>query len=215
MRDGDKVRDHVLNAIGARQYRPGERLPTERQLCEALSMGRAAVRDALAILESEGRVVRRAGSGTYVAESAPDPRPGHVSPADVMAARLAIEPALAYLVATNATAADFAAMELCLAKGYEAPDLLAFETWDAALHSAIVRAAHNPLIDRAYALITAARHQDDWGALKRRSLTEERRTAYHDDHALIVAALTRRDSTEGEACLRAHLVRVRGNLLDP
>lgn len=215
MRDGDKVRDHLLKAIGAGQYRPGDRLPTERHLGDALSTGRAAVRDALAVLQSEGRVLRRAGSGTYVADAAPDPRPGHVSPAQVMTARLAIEPPLAFLVVTHATAADFAAMERCLAQGEAATDLPAFEHWDAALHSAIINAAHNPLIDQAYALFTTARQQDDWGALKRRSLTPERRAAYQADHAQIVAALTRRDGAAGEAGLRAHLVRVRDNLLDP
>lgn len=212
---GEAVKDHILRAIESGQFRPGDRLPTERALCESLSAGRSAVRDALAVLQSEGRVLRKAGSGTYVADAAPDMRPVHVSPADVMAARLAIEPPLAFLVASHATAQDFAEMQMCLDAGAAAADLAAFEHWDAALHSAIIQAAHNPLIDQAYALFTAARQQDDWGALKRRSLTPDRRAAYQDDHAQIVAALIRRDATEGAACLRAHLIRVRGNLLDP
>lgn len=215
MRDGDKVRDHILKAIGAGDFRPGDRLPTERHLCDALSVGRSALRDALAVLESEGWVRRKPGSGTYVAQPSQGPRPGQISPADVMAARLAIEPPLAHLVASHATAADFALMDQCLAEGAAARDLPSFEHWDGALHTAIVQAAHNPLLDAAYALFTAARQQDDWGALKRRSLTPERRLAYQTDHAQIVSALQLRDGVAAEAALRAHLIRVRGNLLDP
>jgi DNA-binding FadR family transcriptional regulator len=215
MRGDEKVRDHVLRGIADGQYRPGDRLPTERQLCGILLTGRAAVRDALAVLESEGRVRRKGGSGTFVAETAPDRRARPVSPADVMAARLAFEPSLALMVVTRATAEDFALMQTCLAQGDTAPDLLAFEHWDAALHAAIVNATHNPLIDQVYALITAARQQDDWGALKRRSLTPDRRANYQADHARIVSAVLRRDAGAAEAALRAHLVAVSGNLLDP
>lgn len=212
MQDDQRVRAHLLRAIAAGTHSPGARLPTERALCEALSVGRGAVRDALAVLEGEGRIIRRAGSGTYVAPAALPPQ---ASPAQVMEARLMLEPQLAHLVAANATAADLRALADMLAAGAAAPDLPTFEICDRDLHAAIARAAGNPLVIGAYDHITAARDQDDWGALKRQSLTPARRALYQQDHAAIVAALCQRDAAVAEAALRAHLMRVRANLLGP
>jgi hypothetical protein len=47
---------------------PGERLPSERDLAERLGLGRQPLRALLARLQAEGRIVRRHGSGTYVAD---------------------------------------------------------------------------------------------------------------------------------------------------
>lgn len=48
----------------------GEALPPERALAEALGASRDSVRKALDLLEEEGLVVRRQGSGTFVAKRA-------------------------------------------------------------------------------------------------------------------------------------------------
>ena len=52
------------------RYRPGERLPTEASLARSFSRARGTVRKALAVLESEGMIHRKQGSGTYVSERA-------------------------------------------------------------------------------------------------------------------------------------------------
>jgi GntR family transcriptional regulator, transcriptional repressor for pyruvate dehydrogenase complex len=47
-----RVVDYVQNAIAAGELKPGERLPSERELVEKFSIGRASVREALRVLES-------------------------------------------------------------------------------------------------------------------------------------------------------------------
>ena len=49
-------------------YRPGDRLPPERELAGRLGVSRTLVRQALKLLEAAGKVVSRMGSGTYVAD---------------------------------------------------------------------------------------------------------------------------------------------------
>jgi GntR family transcriptional regulator len=49
-------------------YQPGGRLPSEPELVRQYGVSRITVRQALDGLEAEGRVVRRHGKGTYVAE---------------------------------------------------------------------------------------------------------------------------------------------------
>ncbi|MCC5991441.1 MAG: FCD domain-containing protein [Rhodobacteraceae bacterium] len=48
--------------------RPGERLPSERELAEKLGVSRPSLRDALAELQERGLLTTRAGAGVYVAE---------------------------------------------------------------------------------------------------------------------------------------------------
>jgi GntR family transcriptional regulator len=60
------VKRHLLDIIGT--LTPGSPVPTERLLMAQLGTSRTTVRQALAELVGEGRLVRRQGSGTYVAE---------------------------------------------------------------------------------------------------------------------------------------------------
>lgn len=48
--------------------RPGERLPSERDMAEKLGVSRPSLRDAIAELSERGLLVSRAGSGVFVAE---------------------------------------------------------------------------------------------------------------------------------------------------
>ena len=61
-----QARDAVLQLMEEEGYDLGDRLPSERQLAERLCVSRPTIRDALRILEEEGRVIRRVGSGTFV-----------------------------------------------------------------------------------------------------------------------------------------------------
>jgi GntR family transcriptional regulator len=60
------VKRHLLEFIGLLE--PGAPVPTERELAAQLQTSRTTVRQALGELVVEGRLVRRQGSGTYVAE---------------------------------------------------------------------------------------------------------------------------------------------------
>jgi GntR family transcriptional regulator, nutrient-sensing system regulator len=60
------VKRHLLEFIGSLEA--GAAVPTERELAERMQTSRTTVRQALGELVVEGRLVRRQGSGTYVAE---------------------------------------------------------------------------------------------------------------------------------------------------
>jgi GntR family transcriptional regulator len=60
------VKRHLLEFIGSLE--PGAAVPTERDLALQMQTSRTTVRQALGELVVEGRLVRRQGSGTYVAE---------------------------------------------------------------------------------------------------------------------------------------------------
>jgi GntR family transcriptional regulator len=62
-----RLKDHLLQLID-RDLRAHERLPTERDLASQFEVSRMTVRRALEQLESEGRVYRIQGAGTFVTE---------------------------------------------------------------------------------------------------------------------------------------------------
>ena len=58
----DALRNDILEHV----LQPGEKLPSERRLCEQFSASRITVRQALQLLSDERLISRRQGSGTYV-----------------------------------------------------------------------------------------------------------------------------------------------------
>ncbi|MGK5638007.1 GntR family transcriptional regulator [Streptomyces sp. URMC 126] len=61
-----QVVDELRSRINSGTYRLGERLPSEDALAAAFDVGRPTLRDALEVLQAEGLVKKRHGSGTYV-----------------------------------------------------------------------------------------------------------------------------------------------------
>jgi DNA-binding FadR family transcriptional regulator len=211
----ERLRAHILQGIESQSFKPGDRLPPEREMVRRFDAARSAVRRMLADLEMEGRIVRTVGRGTMIAGERDIPTVNaQTSPAELMEARLLFEPAIADLVVTHATPADFERMEECLARGARAGSVAEFEQWDAALHQSIADATHNSFVIRMLDNINAVRDQAEWGQLKQRSLTPERRSLYQIEHKRLVEALKRRDGSEARHRLTEHLRQVRRNLLD-
>ena len=221
MNQAAKLRDTILDKLRAGAWRAGHRIPTERALSDEFGLSRSTVRRVLQEFKRKRLITQTVGSGTYVAEQLHEAlaelRPGvnglAVSPAELMAARLVLEPAIIDMVVGHATAADFQRMDECNLHAEAATTLEAFEQWDAALHEAIAAAAHNAFIADMFRRMSEVRSQGEWGILKRRSATPERRQVYQQEHRALVAALKQRDAQKARALCLAHLVRVRTNLL--
>ena len=215
------LRDTILDKLRSRTWRAGHRIPTERALSEQFGLSRSTVRRVLVDFKRKRLITQTVGSGTYVAdhvhqalaELAPASSASAVSPAELMSARLLLEPALIDLVVGNATAADFLRMDECNQRAEVAGTLEEFEHWDAALHEAIAEATHNGFITGVFRLMNDVRAQSEWGVLKRRSATPERRLEYEHEHRALVQALKQRDADRARALCLAHLVHVRTNML--
>jgi DNA-binding FadR family transcriptional regulator len=187
------LRETILDKLRTRVWRAGHRIPTERALSDEFALSRSTVRRVLADLKRKRLITQTVGSGTYVTDQ--------------------VQEALIEMAIGNATAADFARMDECNAHAEAATTLEDFEKWDAALHEAIAEAAHNSFITGVFRLMSQARAQGEWGVLKRRSATPERRLDYQREHRALVAALKNRDAERAKALCLAHLVHVRVNML--
>lgn len=212
-----QLKSFVLSGIAEGRLHPGARLPTERELIAAFKTARSAARRVLAELEADGHIVRGVGRGTFVAGGSQAGTSAaaaeiRASPAELMDARLAFEPRVAEMVVTHATEDDFERMAHCLERAERGPTLNDFELWDAALHQTIAKATHNRLVIAVFETFSRVRGESEWGKLKDRIVTPERRVIYQQQHRRIVEALRRRDGEAARAAMIEHLLFARDNL---
>jgi len=215
------LREAIQSQLQSGRWSAGQRLPPERELSEQFGLSRTTVRRVLAQFKQQKVIRQVVGSGTYVCEGAGGlphdklaaPSVEATSPAELMEARLVLEPALIDMVIGNATPVDFARMQTCCDRAEAATSLEEFEHWDAMLHEAIAQAAHNSFMLNVFRLINQVRARGEWGLLKRRSVTPQRRLVYQREHRQIVDALRQRDGDAARRATLAHLEQVRRNLL--
>jgi GntR family transcriptional regulator len=63
-----QVIDQIKDAIASGDVKPNERLPSVRELSEALNVSAITVKRAYQDLEAEGYILTRAGLGSFVAD---------------------------------------------------------------------------------------------------------------------------------------------------
>lgn len=68
-REYKRVIAYVKEQIASGNLRIGDKLPTERELGQNLSLGRNSIREALRIMEAMGMIESRQGSGNYLSGS--------------------------------------------------------------------------------------------------------------------------------------------------
>jgi DNA-binding FadR family transcriptional regulator len=156
---GTAVVDVLLDRIVAEELEPGTLLPNEPRLCEAFSVSRTVIREAIKILEQKGLVRAKQGQGTWVAMpdewNLLDPMVLEASVRhdkdlrildDVIEVRRVLESDMARRAAVQATAGDRAEMKKLL-------DRLSAEVvmperhmlTDLQFHDVIMRASGNRL----------------------------------------------------------------------
>ena len=212
------IRKFILESLANGSISRGGRLPAERALSERFSASRAAIRDVLAMLENEGLIERRHGSGTY-ATGARASATGSgmneydVSPSHLMEARLAIEPQFAELVVAHATAADFEVIEECNRRTGQATTTEEFSEWNRRLHQSIAAATRNELLIQVFGLVTKAQRHPAWGELSRRPIGQALRREYQAEHEKSVASLKARNVEAARGAISSHLRHARRTLL--
>lgn len=198
---------------------PSTRLPAERELADLLGVSRGDLRKALAILEARGELWRHVGKGTFIGA-----RPaaeivsiaaiaGQTNPAEVMRARLVVEPEMAREAALHANADDLAALQFCLDGARGAASWRQYESWDNRLHRAIAEAAHNPLLLAVFDTVNAVRRTVVWGRLRDDGPQPPADHHSFAEHEAIVAAIEVRDLAGAAMLMRRHLTHVQALLL--
>lgn len=216
----DRIAERLVSLIAERKLRPGEKLPSERDLAAMMQVSRPSLREALRALDMMKIVEIRHGSGTFVASLKPERLVEHFdfvfslddsTFTQALAARAMLEPSLAAAAAENATEAELAAIRACLERAtLSVHDPSLFLEADLELHQLITAAVHNPIIERFM------------GTLSRLGLASRMRTVALNgvreqslqDHQAIVAALLRRDAQAAASYMQTHIHNISKSLND-
>lgn len=216
-----QIEELILRGI----LRPGERLPSERELSERLGVSRPSLRDAVAELQDKGLLTPRAGSGVFVAEvlgSAFSPALTELfarhdeAVFDYLSFRRDIEALAADRAARLGSENDLAVIQtvfdrMASPKRRSAQDDAEL---DAQFHSAIMDASHNVvMLHMMRSMFDLLRN----GVFYNRQVIFEQRTsrdALLDQHRAINDAIQARDPAAARSAVVAHLTYVEQALQD-
>jgi GntR family transcriptional repressor for pyruvate dehydrogenase complex len=211
------IRQYVVRE----RLRPGDPLPSERQIQQQLGISRAPVREALRVLQSVGMIEARQGKGLFVKEM--DLRPmvdtfvSHLELIDtnsfehLLGLRQILELGAADLAAKERTDDDLDRMATVLAAMRERIDRgeLVLEE-DLGFHDLLVQATHNPLLAYLYACLTPFLVAVREGGEPTARVLDECLT----DHTAIYEAVRDRDAALAIRLMQDHMESVRRQLDD-
>jgi DNA-binding FadR family transcriptional regulator len=195
-----------------------KRLPNERLLADRLGVTRAKLRKGLLVLENEGRLWRGVGQGTFVGPK-PVKAPAVIAlatqtnPAQVMRARMALEPELANLAAVNATDHEIANLKNLSHHCKTASSWREYEVYDARLHREIAVASHNTVLLALVDLLTEVRRTVTWGRPRLEGSKPSETHHSFTDHDLVIDAISHREPLKAANVMRQHLQKVEDRLL--
>jgi DNA-binding FadR family transcriptional regulator len=206
--------------IASKSFKPGDRLPAERLLCIDLGLKRTDLRRALEALEQENRLWRHVGKGTFLtdpgkgmATGALDELANQVSPADVMRARSALEPALAREAALHASASGIAKLRLNVDRGVQAASWREYEALDNEFHRQIAESSGSTTLLALFDQLNTLRRMVSWGRVVRSGTRPPRDHSSFAEHAAIVEEIAGRSPDAAQSAMRAHLRSVASRLL--
>ena len=206
-----RIAEQIVQLIRRGEYRPGERLPPERDLARQLKVSRPSVREALIALEVEGYVEVRVGSGVYVTQHRPparrtDPLSGDAGPFELIAARRLLESECAALAARLAGPAQIRRMKAALAAmdrdhrrsvmPIENDRRFHLEVAEASGNSALALAVRTLWDQRAGPLFVTLEHHFDTPDLWKAAIAE---------HAAVMTAIEGHDPAAARAAMRRHM----------
>ena len=159
----EQVADGIMNLIQETPYKAGDKLPTEKELCESTGAGRNTVREALKILASRNVLEIRQGAGTFVSEKQgiPDDPLGfsmvndHVKlTRDLLQVRIMLEPQIAALAAQCAKEHEIRELEEILEEMEAAMKKREdYSELDTKFHTKIAQCTHNIVMENLLPVI--------------------------------------------------------------
>ncbi len=200
-----------MNLIAQGRLKPGQRLPSERVLCQQFGVGRSSLREALRCLSMVGILNARVGEGTSVAKN--DARFIEKSlewslmteqreTEDLLKVRIALEGAVAADAAANAQPDDLLRLEHLLARMSEClKNQAQFAKLDLEFHVALAKASDNALL---YSLLSTIRSHLVRGLEKVLPLPNAVPLS-HKEHIAIYSAIKGRNSDLARMQMQVHL----------
>ena len=209
----------LLRSIKEGRLVPGGKMPNERDLAVQLKTSRTAVRTALAIMERQGLITRRIGSGTYLTDNAlsvfesmdqtsVDQHEAVPSFDEITEGRLLFEPAMMSLVCSRVEEEDIREMQAILQNILDAPSWHEFKEEIYSLHRQIYAATKNRFLMQVMENILSDRRAVSFdGRDGDKPAPDLVRRQTHKDLSAIIDAIASRNAKRAEELTSDHLMR--------
>jgi GntR family transcriptional regulator, transcriptional repressor for pyruvate dehydrogenase complex len=216
----DQVVEQIQAAIFAQQWKPGDKLPSEKELAEQFGTSRATIREAIRVLELAGLVKTRSGyhGGPFVVEPTYQLignslrsllRMNKFDLTELFDVRLVIEPRVAELAATYASESDLAELvasfrdeEAVVRSGHEA------STRHTRFHFLLARASKSSLLAILISAILDLMTTFDAS----HPTTVAGSAQVVREHEALLAAIQARDPVRARTLMQQHLTSTRDQL---
>lgn len=204
----DQLRDYIFQG----DFKPGSRLPPERDLTQLLGVSRPSLREALIALEIEGGVEIRMGSGVYVRALTMDGKNKAVtlgeSPSELMQARALIEGESVVLACVHGKKSDYRYLQECIdaMRASIANGLPPLED-DRKFHHRLAKMSGNCALVRIITALFDERHNPISARLSKHSENSLTWEAAVIEHEAILRAVANKDVLGAQTSMRQHLSR--------
>ncbi len=209
-----KVASELKQQIKSGQYVVGDRLPAERLIAEAMAVSRTVVREAIIMLEVEGLVDVRKGSGIHVVGTEPRFQPAEsdtpdsefltAGPFELLQARQLLESNIAEFAATQVTKQDILALQ-AIQETARKEDRARDSQWDKEFHIQVAKATQNSVLVTLVEKVWQQREQNPYWRKLHEHIDDRAMESWCEDHEQILKALMRKDPKAAKLAMWQHL----------
>lgn len=228
--DQRRAFEHIIlqieEAIHSGTLRPGDKLPSERELAETFGVSRASVREALRVLERFGVLAAKVGngpnSGSMISDSAGIGMTNalrlhtavmRIPTQDTVDVRVQLEMYAVRRACVNATPEDHDRIRRSLQDMTDAPSPDAFHAHDTEFHVALARASGNELLPVMMESLRAAMQRDMLAGYARQGDWDPLRTELLAQHNDIFEAVLAGDQESAAELVKNHIQHFYGRAL--
>jgi len=221
--ESNELTNHIIHYIFSGEFKPGDRLPSERDMCKILHASRPKIREVIQTLSYVGYLKTIRGSGTYLVKNN-ELMVKSVSASnlileferkklgEIWQVRYILEKAAAGIAAETATEEDLSTLRESFQKfesiveNNGAPEEIVSATLE--FHNNIIRATHNVVLQQII--------ENMYDLLK---FTRERTQTVSDSsmravgfHRKLMEAICSKDKNIAETAMHEHLLDVRNDI---
>ena len=204
----NQIRDAILNG----NYSVGDKLPSEKELCQMFNVSRVPVREALSALELSGLVESVHGAGVYVKRLnvVSNDWVHAIDPQEIIRARQILEPEVAREAALNINDLERRRLREILDRFHREAEQEVYATsTDEEFHRCLARASGNQLFTVLYDMIWKAMEQKMWQLIEERNIRSDfYRQGNYDEHVQIGQAVLDGDAEAAYSMMKQHMERL-------
>ena len=223
---GEQIREQIIDG----KYKVGHRLPPERLIGEEFNVSRTVVREAIIMLEVEGYVEVRKGSGIHVVSQRPTERQSssneydqfirHIvnelksaGPFEMLQARQLIECTIASFAASQVTKSDIDDLNALHQMGVPDGNMRDSE-WDKQFHYKLASITNNSVFSAIVELMWFNRDKNPLWLKLHEHIDESKLHSWQDDHKKITQAFLKKDPSEARQAMWNHIENTKKALYD-